>query len=59
MAIDEAAFLKKMQTALNFFNMGSNIDNSNADIVVLACKMLVGGSGNSKIAGGFDIIEAL
>jgi hypothetical protein len=50
---------QETRTSLNFLNMGSNVDNSNADIIVLACKMLVGGSGDSKIAGGFDIIEAL
>jgi hypothetical protein len=50
---------QETQTALNFLNLGSNVDNSNADIVVLACKMLVGGSGDSLIAGGLDIIEAL
>jgi hypothetical protein len=50
---------QETKTALNFLNMGSNIDNSNADIIVLACKMLVGGSSDSVIAGGLDIIEAL
>ncbi|CAB5220804.1 hypothetical protein UFOVP247_40 [uncultured Caudovirales phage] len=50
---------QETRTALNFLNMGSNVDNSNADIVVLACKMLVGGSSSSLIAGGFDIIESL
>jgi len=50
---------QETKTALNFLNMGSNVDNSNADIVVLACKLLVGGSSDSIIAGGLDIIEAL
>ena len=50
---------QETKTALNFLNMGSNVDNSNADIVVLVCKMLVGGSSDSIIAGGLDIIEAL
>lgn len=50
---------QETKTALNFLNMGSNVDNSNADIVVLACKMLVGGSSDSIIACGFDFIEAL
>lgn len=50
---------QETQTALNFLNMGSNITNTDSDVIVLACKLLVGGSGDSKIAGGFDIIEAL
>jgi hypothetical protein len=50
---------QETRTALNFLNMGSNIDNSNADIIILACKMLVAASSDSIIAGGFDIVEAL
>jgi hypothetical protein len=47
------------QTSLNFLNMGSNVDNSNADIVVLAVKLLAGGTSDSKIVSVLDIVEAL
>lgn len=46
-------------TSLNFLNMGSNVDNSNADIVVLAVKLLAGGTSDSKIVSVLDIIESL
>jgi hypothetical protein len=47
------------QTALNFLNMGSNVDNSNADIVVLAVKLLAGGTADPKVVGILDFVEAL
>jgi hypothetical protein len=39
--------------------MGSNVDNSNADIIVLAVKLLAGGTSDSKIVSVLDIVEAL
>jgi hypothetical protein len=47
------------QTALNFLNMGSNADNSNADIIVLAVKLLAGGTADPKVVGILDVVEAL
>lgn len=51
--------IQDTQTALNFLNIGSNVDNSNADIVVLAVKLLAGGTADSKIVGILNIIESL
>ena len=48
-----------VQTALNFLNMGSNVDNSNADIIVLAVKLLAGGTADPKVVGILDVVEAL
>jgi len=47
------------QNALNFLNMGSNIDYTDADKVVLVCKLLVGGSSDSLVRASFNFIESL
>lgn len=47
------------QNALNFLNMGSNIDYTDADKVVLVCKLLAGGSSDSLVRASFNFIESL
>jgi hypothetical protein len=39
--------------------MGSNIDYTDSDLIVLAVKMLVGGTDNSNVMGMINFIEAL
>jgi hypothetical protein len=46
-------------TALNFLNMGSNIDYTDSDTVVLMVKLLVGGTDNSSVMGTINYIEDL
>jgi hypothetical protein len=48
-----------VQTALNFLNMGSNIDYTDSDVVVLMVKMLVGGTDNSSVMGTINYTEDL
>jgi hypothetical protein len=49
----------EVQNALNFLNLGSNIEYTDADRVVLVARMLVGGSSNSQMRATMNFIEAL
>ena len=49
----------EIQNSLNFLNLGSNIEYTDADKVVLVAKMLVGGSSNSIMRATMNFIEAL
>jgi hypothetical protein len=49
----------EVQTALNFLNMGSNIEYTNADKAVLVLKEKVGGINAAKINATINFIEAL
>jgi hypothetical protein len=51
--------IQDLSTALNFLNMGSNIEYTDADKVVLVCKLLNKGSANSNIVSTMNFIEAL
>jgi len=55
----QGTLTQDVRTALNFLNMGSNIDYTAADIVVLAAKLIVGGSSNSLILGTISYLEDL
>jgi hypothetical protein len=55
----QGTLTQDVKTALNFLNMGSNIDYTDSDIVVLAAKLLVGGSSNSLILGTISYLEDL
>lgn len=49
-----------LRTALNFLNMGSNVDNTDADKVVLMVKLLKAGStATSSVVGNINYIESL
>jgi hypothetical protein len=48
-----------VKTALNFLNMGSNIDYSDADKLVLTTRLIAAGSSTSTIVGSINAIEAL
>jgi hypothetical protein len=48
-----------VKTALNFLNMGSNIDYTDSDVVVLLVEMLVGGTDNSSVMGTINYTEDL
>ena len=48
-----------VRTALNFVNLGSNIDYTDADKVVLVVKQLVGGTNDARIVATINFIEAL
>jgi hypothetical protein len=50
---------ENLSTALNFLNMGSNIDNTDADKVVLVAKLVQKGHAASKIVATMNFIEAL
>ncbi len=55
----QGTFTGDTQTALNFLNMGSNLDYTDADRVVLFVKLLVGGTDNSSVVATIDFTEAL
>jgi hypothetical protein len=55
----QATTTVEIQTALNFLNLGSNIDYTDADRVVLVVKQLVGGTDNGNIVAAINFIEAL
>jgi hypothetical protein len=55
----QGTLTQDVKAALNFLNMGSNIDYTAADIVVLAAKLIVGGSSNSLILGTISYLEDL
>ena len=46
-------------TALNFLNMGSNIDYTDTDKIVVVAKLLNKGTANSSLAATMNFIEAL
>jgi hypothetical protein len=48
-----------VRAALNFLNMGSNIDYTDADKIVLTVKQLAAGSSNANVVGTMNFIEAL
>jgi hypothetical protein len=48
-----------IRSALNFLNLGSNIDYTDADKVVLVVKQLVGGTDNGKIVALMNFVEDL
>jgi len=50
---------ENLATALNFLNMGSNIDNTDSDKVVLVAKLLQKGHAASNIVATMNFIEAL
>ena len=55
----QGTFTGDVSTSLNFLNMGSNIDYTDSDIVVLAVKMLVGGTDNSSVQATINYTEDL
>jgi len=46
-------------TSLNFINMGSNIDNTDSDKIVVVAKLLNKGTDNSNLVATMNFIEAL
>ena len=48
-----------VRTALNFLNMGSNIDYTDSDTIVLVVKQLSKGTADGSIIAGMNYIEAL
>ena len=48
-----------VRAALNFINLGSNIEYTDADKIVLVVRMLAGGSADSLIVANMNFIEAL
>jgi len=55
----QGTFTGEVSNALNFLNMGSNIDYTDSDLIVLAVKLIVGGSSNSSVMGMINYIESL
>jgi hypothetical protein len=55
----QGTFTGQVTEALNFLNMGSNIAYDDSDLIVLAVKLLVGGTDNSNVMGMFNYIESL
>jgi hypothetical protein len=55
----QGSYSNDVRTALNFLNMGSNIDYTAADIIVFAAKLIRGGTDNSKILGTISYLEDL
>jgi hypothetical protein len=55
----QGSYTNDVRTALNFLNMGSNIDYTDSDLVVLAGKLIVGGTDNSQILGTISFLEDL
>jgi hypothetical protein len=55
----QGTFTGDVKTALNFLNMGSNIDYTDSDTVVLCVKLLVGGTDNSSVIATFNFTEDL
>jgi lipopolysaccharide export system protein LptA len=48
-----------IRTALNFLNMGSNVNNTSADKVVLVARQVAAGSSAGSLWGVINFIEAL
>jgi hypothetical protein len=55
----QGTFTGDVKTALNFLNMGSNIDYTDSDLVVLCVKLLVGGTDNSSVVATINFTEDL
>ena len=55
----QGSYTNDVRTALNFLNMGSNIEYTDSDLVVLAGKLIVGGTDNSQILGTISFLEDL
>jgi hypothetical protein len=55
----QGTFTGEVSNALNFLNMGSNIAYDDSDLIVLAVKLLVGGTDNSNVMGMINYIESL
>ena len=55
----QGSYTSDVRTALNFLNMGSNIDYTDSDIVVLAAKLIVGGTDHSQMLGTISYLEDL
>jgi hypothetical protein len=55
----QGSYSNDVRTALNFLNMGSNIDYTDSDIVVLAAKLIRGGTDNSRMLGTISYLEDL
>jgi hypothetical protein len=55
----QGTFTSDVSTALNFLNMGSNIDYTDTDIVVLMVKLLIGGTDNSSVMATINYTEDL
>jgi hypothetical protein len=55
----QGTFTGEVSNALNFLNMGSNIDYTDSDLIVLAVKLIVGGTDNSAVLGIVNYIESL
>jgi hypothetical protein len=55
----QGSFTSDVRTALNFLNMGSNIDYTDSDVVVLVAKLIRGGTDNSTILGTISYLEDL
>jgi hypothetical protein len=48
------------RTSLNFLNMGSNVDNTDADKVVLVATIITAGStATSSLIASMNLIESL
>jgi hypothetical protein len=46
-------------TALNFINLGSNIDNTDADKIVIVVKLAYAGSANGSLLASINFTEDL
>jgi hypothetical protein len=46
-------------TSLNFLNMGSNIDNTDSDKIIVVAKLLNKGTANSNLVATMNFVEAL
>jgi hypothetical protein len=55
----QGTYTNDVRTALNFLNMGSNIDYTDTDKVVLAVKLIAGGTADSSILGTISYLEDL
>jgi hypothetical protein len=55
----QGSYSNDVRTALNFLNMGSNIDYTAADIIVFVAKLIRGGTDNSSILGTISYLEDL
>lgn len=55
----QGTFTNDVKAALNFLNMGSNIDYTDSDKLVLAVKLIRGGSSDSSILGTISFLEDL
>jgi len=47
------------RTSLNFLNLGSNVDNTDADRVVLFVKQLSPAAADAQVVANLNIIEAI